>query len=202
MSSDLSSAPRSTLSTRSRSTGLFRNPTAPAACTMSCDDCCTSADTTTTRAAGSSSRSFASTSRPYIPFMTRSRMTTSGLSTEVSLERGHAILGFDDLEARGLRASRACSAAPVPNRRRAAAYVSHMLQNRFGHPVEPHGADRSGRPRRSRAAFHRRRTSLPTSVTIVPPCGLNPGGALRARPSPMPVITMPSTRPRYASAAD
>ncbi len=52
-----------------------------------------------TRASASISRSFASTSSPYIPFMTRSSRTTSGLVDEIAFERGHAVFGLDDLVA-------------------------------------------------------------------------------------------------------
>src|SRR5581483_1515210 len=72
-----SSTSRTTLRTRSRSTGLVMNPLAPADFTSCCDESCTSADTTITRAAGSISRSFSRTSSPYIPFITRSSMTIS-----------------------------------------------------------------------------------------------------------------------------
>src|SRR6185437_8653146 len=74
------------LSTISRicagSIGLQRKPAAPAASTISREEVWTSAVTTMTRAPGSSCRSFSSTSRPYIPFITRSSSTTSGFSIE------------------------------------------------------------------------------------------------------------------------
>ena len=66
----------------SGSNGFTTKPDAPASATRSCDDVWTSAETTITFTAGSSSRSFDSTSSPYIPFMTRSSSTRSGLATK------------------------------------------------------------------------------------------------------------------------
>src|SRR4051812_28066868 len=63
-----------------RSTGLLRNSAAPAAWASSRDESCTSADRTMTRASTSISVSLLSTSRPFIPFMTKSSKTRSGRS--------------------------------------------------------------------------------------------------------------------------
>src|SRR5688572_32804485 len=76
------SVERTRVSTSLASTGLTRKPAAPPCATSSCDEVCTSADTTITLTAGSISRKRARTSRPYMPFMTRSSRTMSGFDTK------------------------------------------------------------------------------------------------------------------------
>ena len=62
-----------------------------------------------------------------MPFITRSSSTTSGFSTRIPLERGHAVLGFDHFVAGRSRGCGACSVAPGPNRRRAGLLRAHSL---------------------------------------------------------------------------
>ena len=66
---------------------------------MSRDDVCMSAETTMTRAVGSISCSLASTSRPYMPFMTRSSSTTAGFWTKYRSSARHAVFRFEHLVA-------------------------------------------------------------------------------------------------------
>src|SRR4051812_29576247 len=74
------SAASSALRMSCLSNGLLTNAAPPALRTSSCEDVWMSADTTMTLMSGSISRSFASTSSPYMPFITKSSMTTSGFS--------------------------------------------------------------------------------------------------------------------------
>src|SRR5690242_1278281 len=60
------------LTSSSAITGLVTNPTAPASDTRFREDVWMSAVTTMTRAEASISRNLLRTSRPYMPFMTRS----------------------------------------------------------------------------------------------------------------------------------
>src|SRR3954468_7915524 len=63
-----------------RSTGLVTKPLAPPLSAISRDESWISEDTTTTRAPPSSSLSLVSTSRPFMPCITRSSSTRSGFS--------------------------------------------------------------------------------------------------------------------------
>ena len=81
-------------------------------------------------------RSFARTSRPYMPLMTRSRMTEWGLSTRSGWSQ-QFVFGLNSLETRRLE-RRPAPPGAGRSRLRGAVCASYVLQNGIGHLIEPH----------------------------------------------------------------